>query len=154
MDNRDALIDAATDALEKHRSARSALLRTDASADSATFKRTSIRQAVVAITSSWSYLEATLYHHGRRRLGRNYNDSVVFEAKLRALGITEDAILNRARQLRIVQRDLIHGKALELGVLDPGKAHIAQNEAEKAVALALEIRQLLDEPEGGSPLPR
>lgn len=143
MRNMDAFMDVAQEALGQHQLALAAFMKDRSASAAQRFRQRSIRHAIVAITSSWNYLEASLYYHGRRKLGRNYNDNTVFEAKLKALGIADEGVLEKIKQLRILRRDLIHGKALEIDSVDPSKAYVAQNEAELAVALALEIQELL-----------
>ncbi|MDW3716591.1 hypothetical protein [Pseudomonas sp. 2023EL-01195] len=143
MENMDALLDAAEDSLEWHRSSLSALMSGKDPSEAERLKQLSVKHGMVAIITSWSYLEACLYYHGRRKHGQSFNDALVFEATLMSLGVTEEAVLKKVRNLRNIRRALIRGKRLELHCHELSKVYVAENEAEQAVSLALEVRRLL-----------
>ncbi|MEK1943928.1 MAG: hypothetical protein AAAB16_26430 [Pseudomonas sp.] len=144
--NRKAFLAIAVAALAAHQSAWAALMGAPTTRPAMPKKavhQECFNQALVAIVFSCNYLEAALYCHGRARLGRQYEDAAVYETKLQWLGIHEASLLAQAKQLRIVRRELMHEQAMEIANIEPSKVYVTQNEAEKAVALALEIKRLL-----------
>ncbi len=110
-------------------------------------ERKSFKHALIAITFAGIYLECLLNIVGNRHFGRKkYNkkhDHKCYEKKLMLLGITDEALLEDAKNFRKVRRDLVHEKAIELDDLSPYAANFAQHEAKRAVSFVKTIANKL-----------
>jgi len=74
----------------------------------------SFKHSLIAIVFAGVYLEALLYLHGCRLLGKVAYKKIdwnTYEEKLRAYGITDQSLLDAAKEFRIARRELVHEKA-------------------------------------------
>jgi len=94
----------------------------------------SFKHSLIAIVFAGVYLEALLYLHGCRLLGKVAYKKIdwnTYEEKLRAYGITDQSLLDAAKEFRIARRELVHEKAHD----DTKEIRTGQDEARKAIAL-------------------
>lgn len=106
-------------------------------------QRRSFKQALIVITFSAMYFEASIYFSARLRLGEvaaRKIDRMIYEDRLTALGITDSSLLTRAKELRAVRKELIHEKAVELTEIDSSFARRAQDIAAFALKFVCEVR--------------
>jgi hypothetical protein len=109
--------------------------------------RRSFKQSQVAIAFSGVYFEALLFLKGTQRMGKRWLrefDRKTYEGKLLELGVANPSLVQAAKRLREVRRDLIHEKAtpvLELGI---GSTYWAQSEAAAAIAFIREVSVALE----------
>jgi hypothetical protein len=99
--------------------------------------RRSFKQSLVAIAFAGIYLEALLYLRGTEAMGavwKNKWDGSTYEAKLRALGVTDAEFLASAERLRKSRRDLVHEKAVPAEEIPTAELRWAHKEAAFAVA--------------------
>ena len=110
--------------------------------------RSAFKQSLIAIAFSGVYLEALLFLRGTQRLGDQWLqefDRKTYEEKLKHLGVTDESLIQSAKRLRMVRRELVHEKAAANGNLAPGKNYWAQVEAAEAIALIRNISSLLED---------
>ncbi len=105
----------------------------------------SFKNSLIAIAFAGIYLEALLGVIGNASLGKElYNKldrQTTYEEKLRLLGIADSQLLNNCKRFREARNDLIHEKSIDISFLNVSKIRMAQEEAEFAVALILEVRK-------------
>jgi hypothetical protein len=105
--------------------------------------QTSFKHSLIAIVFAAVYLEALLYQQGTKLLGRvayKKVDGKSYEEKLQALGVTDQGLLDAAKEFRRARRELVHEKAH-----DNTSIRIAQGESAKALALIDRVRRALRE---------
>src|SRR6266446_4129045 len=93
----------------------------------------SFKHSLIAIVFAGVYLEALLYLHGCRLLGKaayKKIDRKTYEEKFVVYGISDADLLAAARKFREARNEMVHEKAHE-----DTKYRTAQEEARKAVAL-------------------
>jgi len=103
----------------------------------------SFKLSMIAIVFAGVYLEALLYLQGCRLIGvADYKkvDRSPYEVKLAKLGVTDQELLDSAKEFRLVRRELVHEKAHQ-----DTNLRTAQDEARKAIVLIDRIARALRE---------
>ena len=108
-------------------------------------QRKSFKQSLIAIAFAGVYLEAVLYAVGASRLGKSKYKKVegTYEQKLKALGITDPAVLKECERFRKSRNDLVHEKAVEPQDFDTSSVRFAQHEAASGLALVKSLAAAL-----------
>lgn len=109
-------------------------------------ERKSFKKSLVAIAFSGIYLEALLFMEGTFRMGASWEqqfDRKPYEEKLKALGITDEALLASAKRLRKARKELVHEKARPLDSATLSNSYWAQPEAAASVAFVQAIAEKL-----------
>ena len=106
----------------------------------------SFKQSLIAIVFAGIYLDALLYIVGTQRLGNAAYGKIErreYEEKLKALEVTDADTLKACNRFRIARNDIVHEKADEPVPSTDCKLHIAQLEAEHALAFVAHVSSLL-----------
>jgi len=104
-------------------------------------KRNSLKQALVTIVFASIWLTAFLHLKIVRMNGvleaKKFDHDFSYKEGLKILGCTEKPILDAVERLRTSRKDLVHEKAY----LDRAEITIAENEADNAFGLIMEIEK-------------
>ena len=104
--------------------------------------RTSFKQALIAIAFTGMWLEAATHLAIVREYGLDTakeSDRKFYEDKLQLLGRSDRTLIERAKRLQLARRELMHEKAC----FGRGEVRAAQEEAENAHKLLIELRDLV-----------
>jgi hypothetical protein len=107
----------------------------------------SFKHSLITIVFAGVYLDALLYLFGRRHLGQEKYSKIErrsYETKLRAFGITDEALLHAVVEFATARNELAHERAY-----DDNELRTAQEEAGKAIALIERVRSALREASRG-----
>ena len=114
-------------------------------------EQTSFKEAMISIVFSCIWLEALLHLLIVRKFGRKRFrkvDKYTYEKKLELLECSNEQLLGNVERLRTARRELVHEKAhSEYGDAGEftGEQRTAQDEAENARAVIVEVRKWCQE---------